>query len=293
MDSIDSSDAVANIVAKYDNLITVLQNEAGYGQMKIGDVLDVYHALETESAALLAPPSWFNDTLMNELKDLTRELSYLIYSDDLAQKVISSPLLQLIASQINRISTSNDIKMFVMTTKREKLLSFLASAKVNTTDKIYPSFGSAIAIEIYKSIYSGMFVNLLYNENPEKSNWLPLSSEICQNQINCPLDSLLHKAENLKQDTNQLCATQVPAKVAKKLLQSTKSPYIRHEVDDVDLNMGADIIPIHYAKSSSTSGTSKKSFYYRSSLMSKSDYSLSGELFINTLLFVFQDGISS
>lgn len=275
--AIGSSDSVTSLFSQHEKLISLLQDQTGFNEINISTIIDIHQALETELAASLTLPSWLNDSLMNDLRRVSVDLQYLINAQQLTQKVVAGPLFQLIAPFVSSIANNGDAKLFLLTTKQAKLLSFLATAKANLTSQIYPSFGSSIAVEIYQSPTKGMYFNLLYNDNPESSTWQPLFLQGCQELFDCQLDQLLRLTQEFRSDTQKLCLAtgssderaDAGATSDNLIKSSSAKPLQRHQVDSVDVFMGAENVPAGYAKSSAPGKTSRDDKIFESKLQQR------------------------
>lgn len=193
-------------------MLSIIQEQTGWNPVNITNILTLHDVLNTETFASLTLPSWLNDTLMNELRQTAAELAHLINSDEVVQKIVSSPLFNQIGTFIKSISSSiqsgdtssslnesesNDgeddpiqPKVFILTTKQEKLLSFIVASKLNSSYLIYPSEGSCIAIEISKDASKGSYFNIVYKSGFNMSqDWQPLQSAYCE-ESDCPIAEL-------------------------------------------------------------------------------------------------------
>lgn len=208
---IGSSAATNQILSVHQNLLSIIQEQTGWDPVNMTNILTLHDVLNTETFASLTLPSWLNDTLMNELRQTAAELAHLINSDEVVQKIVASPLFNQIGTFIKSISSSiqsgdtsslnesqsNDgeddpiqPKVFILTTKREKLLSFLATSKLNSSYLIYPSEGSCIAIEMSKDASKGSYFNIMYRSGFNMSQgWQPLQSAYCK-ESDCPIAEL-------------------------------------------------------------------------------------------------------
>lgn len=243
----------------HDQLIGLLADQTGFDEINVSKIIQVYYSLQTELEASLTLPSWLNETMMNDLKQLSLQLEYALTDDQLIQKVVIGPLMRLIDSFITTITSGNenDSKFFLLTTKQDKLLSFLAAIKANYSDKIYPKFASTVAIEIHESSINGKFYNFNYLDNPEKTNWQPLVLDnSCESKFNCPLDYLLRLIEQYRSlNTEDICQT--GSTINNNNLSTkplTSKPYQRYESDSVDVFMGSDKIALNHEPSSTGSG---------------------------------------
>ncbi|XP_074599531.1 putative acid phosphatase 5 [Brevipalpus obovatus] len=258
---IGSSAAANQILLMHQNLLSIIQEQTGWNPVNITNILTLHDVLNTETFASLTLPAWLNDTLMNELRQTAAELAHLIYGDEVVQKIVSSPLFNQIGTFTKSISSSiqseetsssspnesesggddsNQPKVFILTMKQEKLLSFIATSKLNSSYLIYPSEGSCIAIEISKDASKGSYFNIVYKSGFNMSqDWQPLQSAYCE-ESDCPMADLVKLIQSHESDKTDFSGISLSDKPVPPPKQPSPSPspsdhsaFIYDKLDDL------------------------------------------------------------
>uniref|UniRef100_A0A0N4ZDZ3 acid phosphatase n=1 Tax=Parastrongyloides trichosuri TaxID=131310 RepID=A0A0N4ZDZ3_PARTI len=189
----------------FSNFTQQLEEHTGIKNIKPINLTLLYDNLKLQKASKKQLPSWVDDNLLSELKEISfKILQYIIgvsgynktESDEMI-KYSGGILLKYMMDQfVNKINGSNN-KKYIIYSAHDVTVSLLIRM---LKDKLYfkrsdlePGFAAAIVLELYKSFDGRYSLKVLYRKN-YKSQFENITNEIrgCHNRRRCNFYNFYH-----------------------------------------------------------------------------------------------------
>jgi len=163
-----ASQPFTSLSKNYSDTLEYIFNNTGLTEFNYQTMLDLYNGLLCMQEANLLFPYWLNQSLWETIKDLTLEVSNLVYSNSKLLQLRAGPLLNELLSKMNS-SSDSEISVHVYVTSPEHLFSLLTVLNSRSKLKL-PAKGSVVSIEL-KNEGKMQKVDFWYLDGDNPTNW--------------------------------------------------------------------------------------------------------------------------